>query len=54
MRSFFIAYALVWLSVALAVVAGLYFTKDIRCLWFLVLPLFISVSSKSTDDEKEG
>ena len=32
----------VWLSVSIAISVGLYFTHDMRCLWFLLIPAFIS------------
>lgn len=50
---FYFTVILVWLSVALAVSAGLYFTRDIKCLWFMILPLFFGMRMKDSDDEEK-
>ena len=36
----------VWLSSAIAIGIAVYFTHDIRCLWFLLIPASISFRSK--------
>ena len=41
----------VWGSTALAIVAALYFTNDMRCLWFLLVPIFLGFH---TEDNKEN
>ena len=41
----------VWGSAALAIAAALYFTHDIRCLWFLLIPTFMEIR---TGDNKEN
>lgn len=41
----------VWGSAALAIAAALYFTHDIRCLWFLLVPTFMRIQ---TEDNKEN
>lgn len=41
--SFAIAVAFIWIASALAIIAGLYFTKDMRCLWFLIIPACVRV-----------
>lgn len=46
-----IAYAIMWLSVSLAVCAGMYITKSAWCLWALLIPMMVKVSRK-TDDNK--
>ena len=33
----------IWLSSALAISIGLYYTHDIRCLFFLLIPAFIRI-----------
>lgn len=43
--------AMIWVSVASAIIAGLYYTHDIKCLWFLIIPLFIRVKV-NTEEEK--
>lgn len=48
------ALAAVWVPTALAVAAGLYFTRDMRCLWFMLVPSLVSIkttSRESKDDE---
>lgn len=45
--------AMIWVSVASAIIAGLYYTHDIKCLWFLIIPLFIRVKV-NTEEEKEN
>lgn len=37
----------VWLSSALAIAVAIYFTHDMRCLWFLLIPASISFKSNS-------
>lgn len=39
----------IWFSTALAVGAGLYFTHDMRCLWFMIIPAFMSIRTKKED-----
>ena len=38
------AYAIAWISTALVICAGIYFTHDMRCLWFIIVPSFLTVS----------
>ena len=40
----------VWGSTALAVSVGIYFTNDMRCLWFMIIPMLMRIKS---DDSKE-
>lgn len=51
MKGFWFAYAMMWLSVAIAVSVGIYFTKNMKCLWFMIIPLFVSMKHNSSDDE---
>lgn len=44
--------SMIWISVAAAIIAGLYYTHDIKCLWFLIVPLFTKVKVK-TEENKE-
>ena len=41
-----LAVAAVWLSVSLAVIAGIYFTRDMRCLWFLLIAACVRIGIK--------
>jgi len=43
-----IAYGMAWLATAIAIGVAIYVTKEVRCLWFLLLPAFISIKSEST------
>ena len=40
----YFAYAMAWLSVALAVSVGIFITGSFHCLWFLLIPLTLRVS----------
>ena len=51
--SMYVAYALVWLSVALAVSVGLFVTKNFNCLWFLILPALVRFHTKTDKDDEE-
>lgn len=33
-----VAYGMMWIATAAAVIAGIYYTKSIHCLWFLLIP----------------
>lgn len=43
----------IWGSVAVAIGIGLYYTHDIRCLWFLLIPAFMSYRSSNDKTESE-
>ena len=47
-----IAYGCAWISVSLAVSVGVYYTHNIHCLWFLLVPLFISIKTREEKDNK--
>ena len=51
---FVLAIAAIWVPCAVAVSVGLYFTRDIRCLWFLLIPARISVKTGSSDNSDGG
>lgn len=40
------AWAIVWVAVSVAVITGLYLTRDSNCLWAFVLPALISVKTR--------
>jgi hypothetical protein len=46
----YIIYAVVWISTAVAVSVGLYFTHSIHCLWFMLIPTLVSIKSTSSID----
>lgn len=55
-KGFFIAYSSMWFATALAVIAGLYYTHSIHCLWFMLIPTIIrlrSISDDKTNDKGE-
>ena len=35
----------IWGSVAIAISVALYYTHDMRCLWFLLIPILMSFQS---------
>ena len=49
MKGIYFAYAMMWVAVSVAVSIGLYFTRNIHCLWFLIIPLFVSVKHEPKD-----
>lgn len=49
----YIAYAVAWFSVSVAVVAGIYMTGSAWCLWAFLFVAFIRVGRRSDDDEHE-
>ncbi len=44
----------IWLSSAIAIGIGIYFTHDIKCLWFLLIPAFMRIhdDNESEDENK--
>lgn len=46
-----IVMSIAWIACLITTLVGLHITKDPVCLWAMVLPLFISVKSKSDDDD---
>lgn len=48
----YLAYAAAWISTAVAVIAGMYFTHSAWCLLALILPACIKITYKSKDDEE--
>ncbi len=44
-----IAYSMMWISVAGAASYGVYHTNNPACLWVLVIPLFTSLSAGRKD-----
>lgn len=54
MKSVWFAYAMMWLSVSIAVSVGLYFIRNIHCLWFLIIPSLVGVTHKEDDKDKDN
>ena len=42
-----------WVMVGIDVVYGLYYTKNTKCLWALLIPLFLGRPSLSYSSEEE-
>lgn len=42
----------VWGSTAIAIGMAIYYTHDMRCLWFLLIPSFISFRNNDKESEK--
>lgn len=38
-------YAILWIAVSSAVIAGLYFTKNANCLWGFLIPALMGITS---------
>lgn len=53
MKSIWFAYAMMWVAVSVAVSIGLYYTRNIHCLWFLIIPLFVSVKHDSKNKDSK-
>ena len=43
----------IWGSTAMAIGIALYYTHDIRCLWFLLIPALMSYRSSNNKEESE-
>jgi len=37
----------IWGSTAIAIGVAIYYTHDIRCLWFLLVPMFMNIKGES-------
>ena len=53
MKTWVIAFSSMWFATAFAVVAGLYFTHSIHCLWFMLIPTVVSFKSSSSNNKEE-
>ena len=49
--AFAIANSAMWIGVSIAVGIGIFVTKDMRCLWFLIIPLCGGYSVKTTEKQ---
>lgn len=48
----YFAYAMAWVSTAVATIAGMYFTHSAWCLWAFILPACIELTHKNKDDKE--
>lgn len=46
------AWAIMWIATSVAIIAGMYITKNANCLWAFLLPAFNGFAIK-TSSEKE-
>lgn len=51
MRTIWLVYAAIWISVGVAVSVGIYVTKSADCLWAFLIPLLVNIriSKKGID-----
>lgn len=47
-----VVYGLIWLSVSIAISIAIYFTHDIKCLWFFIIPALIRIKTGEDEDEE--
>ena len=54
-KYFVLTVASIWFASALAISVSLYFTRDMRSLWFLLVPLLtgVRVEKEKTNEENE-
>jgi hypothetical protein len=43
----------IWGSTAIAIAVALYYTHDIRCLWFLLIPMCMSVKDNNNEESED-
>ena len=48
-----IAHGIMWISTAMAAIAGRYFTHSAWCLWVFVFPICVSFSRKNDQDSAD-
>lgn len=44
----------IWGSAAIAISVAIYYTHDIRCLWFLLIPMCMSVRGSNKAESEDG
>lgn len=52
MKYAYIAYGMMWLSMAIAVSVGIYYTHSIHCLWFMLIPTLMGVHVNDSEDKE--
>lgn len=53
MKYLYIAYGMMWLSVAIAVSVGIYYTHSIHCLWFMLIPTLVRFHAEPDGESEE-
>ena len=43
----------IWVSTSIAIGIGLYYTKDIKCLWFLLIPTLCRFVTTNKENKNE-
>lgn len=51
---FWIAYAVMWISTAVAVIFGIYETGSAWCLWAFLIPAMVDININEGSDETNG
>lgn len=49
----YLAYAIMWISTAVASIAGMYFTHSAWCLLVFIVPACIKFQCEESDEEKD-
>lgn len=48
MKWIYIIICVIWICFAVAISVGIYYTKDMRCLWFFLMPILMTnIKAKS-------
>lgn len=50
----FFAYAIIWVAVSAAIIAGLLITQNANCLWAFLIPALISSKFENNNNEKNN
>ena len=45
--------ASIWITTGIAICIALYYTHDIRCLWFLLIPALIRIHAEDPESESD-
>ena len=53
MKYLYIAYGMMWLSMAIAVSVGIYYTHSIHCLWFMLIPALVGFHAEPDGESEE-
>lgn len=48
-----LAYGLMWMSIAAGVTAGIYVTHSNWCLWAFVIPIIVGAADEGKDSEED-
>jgi hypothetical protein len=47
------AWAVMWIATSIAIIAGIYITKNANCLWAFLLPAFNGISVKAGSEKEQ-